>query len=144
MKDLGYDPLPTYHEPVESPVSRPDLAEKYPLILNAGARTVAYVHSRFRNVPSLRKLVPEPLVSIHPETAGKLGISDGDLVKVESPRGAIEIKAEVTDNVHPGVVSIPQGWSGEANINYLTDDEARDPVSAFPGWRALLCKVTKV
>lgn len=144
MKDLGYDPLPTYHEPVESPVSRPDLAEKYPLILNAGARTVAYVHSRFRNVPSLRKLVPEPLVSIHSETAGKLGISDGDLVKVESPRGAIEIKAEVTDKVHPGVVAIPQGWSGEANINYLTDDEARDPVSAFPGWRALLCKVTKV
>jgi len=144
MKELGYNPLPTYHEPAESPVSRPDLAEKYPLILNAGARTVAYVHSRFRNVPSLRKLVPEPLVSIHPETASKLGISDGDLVKVESPRGAIEIKAKVTDEVHPEVVAIPQGWSGEANVNYLTDDEACDPVSAFPGWRALLCRVTKV
>lgn len=140
MKDLGYDPIPTYHEPAESPVSRPDLVENYPLILVTGPRTVAYLHSQYRNLPSLRKLVPEPLIEINPQTAGSLGIADGNLVKVESLRGSIRIKAKLTKDIHPKVVSIQHGWS-EANINYLTDDEGRDPVSGYPGFRSVMCRV---
>jgi anaerobic selenocysteine-containing dehydrogenase len=49
----GYAPLPVYQEPAESPVSAPRIAARYPLVLTTGARTLGYLHSRFRNVPSL-------------------------------------------------------------------------------------------
>jgi len=143
MEQYGYEPLPTFHEPAESPVSRPDLAKEYPLVLTTGAKTVAYRHSEFRNLPSLRRLVPEPLLEINSRTAGSLSIADGDWVKVESLRGSVEMKAKVTEDIHPGVVSMPHGWS-EANANLLTDDEARDPISGFPSFRSLLCRVSKV
>jgi anaerobic selenocysteine-containing dehydrogenase len=143
MVQHGYDPLPTFREPAESPVSRPDLAKQYPWILTTGARTLAYLHSEYRNLPRLRKLVPEPLVEINRQTAASLGVANGDWVKVESLRGSIELKAKVTDDIHPKVVSIQHGWS-EANANLLTDDEARDPVSGYPSFRSLLCRVTKV
>jgi anaerobic selenocysteine-containing dehydrogenase len=142
MNDFGYDPLPTFHEPAESPASRPDLVDQYPLILITGARTVAYQHSEYRNLPSLRKLVPEPLIEINPQTAGELGIADGDLVKVESLRGSIKIKARLTEHIHPKVVSVQHGWN-EANVNYLTDDEAVDPTSSYPGFKSVMCRVMK-
>ncbi len=142
MKDYGYDPLPTYHEPAESPVSRPDLVEKYPLIFVSGLRTLAYLHSEYRNLPSLRKLVPEPLIEINPKTASSLGIADGDLVKVESLRGSIKVKAKLTEDVHPKIVAMQHGWD-EANANILTDDEARDPISGYPGFRSVMCRVMR-
>jgi anaerobic selenocysteine-containing dehydrogenase len=143
MNTFGYDPLPTFHEPAESPVSRPDLIEKYPLVLITGARTIAYQHTQYRNLPSLRRLVPEPLIEINPKTAASLGIADGDAVKVESLRGGIQLRAKLTEGIHPEVVSLQHGWS-EANVNYLTDDQARDPISAYPGFRSEMCRVTKL
>jgi len=142
LKEHGYDPLPTFHEPAESPVSRPDLAEKYPLIFVSGLRTLPYLHSEYRNLPSLRKLVPEPLIEINPETASSLGVVDGDLVEVESLRGSIKVKAKLTEDIHPKVVTMQHGWNG-ANANLLTDDEARDPVSGYPGFRSVMCRVVK-
>jgi anaerobic selenocysteine-containing dehydrogenase len=142
MKQHGYDPLPTFMEPAESPVSRPDLAEKYPLILIAGPRTRFYYHSQYRNLSLLRKEMPEALIEIHPETASRAGISDGDMVKVESLRGAMKVKAKLTEDIHPKVLCAQHGWS-EANINVLTDDENRDPTSAYPGFRSVLCRVGK-
>jgi anaerobic selenocysteine-containing dehydrogenase len=143
MEKFGYDPLPTFRESDESPVSRLDLVGEYPLILTTGPRTVAYLHSEFRNLPSLRRLVPEPLMEINPQTASSLGIADRDVVKVESLRGSIEMRAQLTENIHPKVVSIQHGWS-EANVNLLTDDEVRDPVSGFVSFKSLMCRVTKV
>ena len=145
MAQFGYDPLPTFHEPFESPVSKPDIADEYPLILITGARTECYAHSRFRNIPSLRKLYPEPLVDIHPQTAQGLGVKDGDMVRVESLRGSIQVKAKLTEVVHPRIVSVTHGWSNETggNINCLTDDQAVDPVSGYPEFRSLLCRVVK-
>ena len=138
----GYDPLPTFHEPAESPFSRPDLAEKYPLSLITGSRIVPYLHSQFRNLPSLRRLAPEPLIEIHAQTAENLDIVDQDLVEVESLRGSIRLRARLTEDIPPGVVSVQHGWS-EANANILTDDEARDPISGYPSFRSALVRVTK-
>ena len=143
MNDFGYDPLPTFHEPAESPLSRPELVDRYPLILITGARTNIYLHSQYRNLPSLRRLMPEPSIEINPQTAKALGIRHGDLVRVESLRGERRLRANLIEDIHPNVVSIPHGWS-EANVNYLTDDVARDPISAYPGFRSVMCCVTKV
>jgi anaerobic selenocysteine-containing dehydrogenase len=142
MAEHGYDPLSTFHEPTESPVTCQDLAEKYPLMFVGGPKTIAYVHSQYRNLSSLRRLVPEPLLEINPQTAGSLGIANGDLVTVESLRGSIKVKARLTEDIHPRVVAMQHGWS-EANANCLTDDEARDPVSGYPGFRSVLCRVSK-
>lgn len=143
MDHLGYDPLPTFHEPVESPVSRPELAKKYPYVLMTGARTKGYTHSRFRQLESLKKLYPDPLVEINTKTARRLGIKTGQVVTLESPRGSIQAVAHPTENIHPDVVAMLSGWShvSGANANCLTDDMAVDPVSGFPEFRALLCHI---
>jgi len=76
LEQFGYDPLPVYREPAESPVSQPELAKEYPLILIAGTKLEAYTHSMMRNIPGLRKYAPENLVEIHPDTASKLEIQE--------------------------------------------------------------------
>lgn len=142
LKSLGYDPLPTFHEPAEGYATRPDLAQKYPLILITGIRNMIYTHSQYRNVPALRKYVPQPLLEIHPRTAKGLGIAQGDEVVVESFRGSVKFHAHLAEDIHPKVVAVPHGWS-EANANILTDDVARDPVSGYPGFRSVLVRVSK-
>ena len=71
MKRYGYDPLPTYVEPAESPVSTPEVAEEYPLVLTSGGRTNVYEQSSHRNLPKVRRLFPEPLIETNPEDAKK-------------------------------------------------------------------------
>lgn len=138
------DPLPTYREPAESAVNTPDIAKEYPLILTTGTRMVEYYHSQLRNIPSLREKAPEPLAQIHPDTAKDYAIADGQTVLVETRRGSIKIKARITEDIAPSVVSIPHGWS-EANANLLTDigEESCDPISGFPSLKSLLCRVSK-
>ena len=145
MARHGYEAVPTFHEPVESPVSRPDMADMYPFILVAGTRAKGYTHSRFREVESLRKRHPEPEVEINPATARDMSIGDGDRIRVESPRGYIEAAAKLSRAILPDVAVLISGWSGHtgANANLLTNDDARDPVSGFPEFRALMCKIDK-
>jgi len=143
LEDHNYDPLPTFHEPTESPFSRRDLANEYPYMFISGPRTIVYHHSQCRNFQVLRKLVPEPLLDINPQTALRCGIKDGDFVRVDSLRGSLQLKAKLTNDVHPSTVIMQHGWK-EANANLLTDDEERDPISGFPGFRSVMCRLTKV
>ena len=142
LEKLGYDPLPVYKEPAESPVSRPDLATEYPLILITGVKLEMYTHSMMRNIPKLRELFPENLLEINPETAVKLEIEDGDVVSVESPRGRIECSAYITDRIDPRVVCLYHGFA-ESNCNVLTDNKVCDPITGSTGLKSLLCKVEK-
>lgn len=80
-------------------------------------------------------------MEINSQTAKTLEILSGDMVVLETPRGSIELKAKVADDIHPRVVSIQHGWI-EANANMLTGDD-RDPVSGFPGFKSVLCRVAK-
>ncbi|MCW3135050.1 MAG: molybdopterin-dependent oxidoreductase [Methanophagales archaeon] len=143
LEKLGYDPLPVYREPDESPVSRPDIAKEYPLILTTGTKLEMYTHSMMRNIPELYEQFPENLLEINPETAAKLGIVDSDIVSVESPRGRIECMAKVTDRIDPRVVHLYHGFK-ESNCNVLTDHKVCDPVTGSTGLKSLLCKVEKV
>jgi anaerobic selenocysteine-containing dehydrogenase len=136
MESYGYDPLPEFTEPL------PEMNDDYPLILTTGARLSPFTHSRHRNVARLRKLAPYPVVEINTRTAGDLGIADGDWAKVESPNGSLRIRAKITDDIHPQVVSISHGWE-EANVNLLTDSVARDPVSSYPAYKVVMCRAMK-
>ncbi len=143
LAEYGIDPLPVYKEPPESPLSRPDLAADYPLVLTSGARVAVYTHSQFRNIPRLRKIMPEPLVDINPTDATPRKIKTGDIVTITSPRGSIKMKANVTDSILAGVVSLPHHWPDGANVNLLVDDKTLDPISGFLPCKSQLCQVTK-
>jgi len=139
----GHEPLPVYKEPAESPISRPDLVDSFPLVLTSGARTIQFTHSQFRNIPRLRKEVPEALIEINPTDAEARGIQPGDMVTVKSPRGSIRLKANVTDTILPRVVHAMHHWPGEANVNILIDNQNLDPISGFAPFKSQLCQVTK-
>jgi anaerobic selenocysteine-containing dehydrogenase len=134
--------MPNYAEPAESPVNTPDLARKYPLVLNGGHRSAVYTHSRHRNLPSLRAQAPQPLAEMHPDTAAQLGVQDGDWITVETLRASVTIQARVTDTIHRGTIGMLHGWA-EANVNLLTDHANCDPIMASPPLRAGLCSVRK-
>ncbi|MBW2078547.1 MAG: molybdopterin-dependent oxidoreductase [Deltaproteobacteria bacterium] len=143
LEKLGYDALPTYREPAESPVSRPDLAEEYPLILIAGTKLEMYTHSEMRNIPGLRRLFPENLLEINPETAAKKKIAEGDFARISSPRGSIRCRVQVTDRIDPRVVHLCHGFK-ESNCNVLTDHKAFDPITGSVGMKSLLCRIEKI
>jgi anaerobic selenocysteine-containing dehydrogenase len=143
FKKAGFDPLPTYREPDQSPLSDPQLFQKYPLILTTGARILYYTHGQHRNIEYLREKCPEPFAEIHGETAARFGIKDGDPIIVASNRGQIKVKALVTGDILEGVVSIPHGWAGEANVNLLTDVHCREPIMGYPQMKSQLCSIRK-
>jgi anaerobic selenocysteine-containing dehydrogenase len=151
LQKYGYDGLPVYVEPREGPVASPELYKKYPLVLNTGARLQSAFRSQHLNIPGLLKLQPKPHVLLHPADAKARGVTDGDKVWVESPRGKVGVWARVTDDVMTGQVELNVGGGSpihaeewrEANANYVTDLENRDPISGFPVYKALLCEVRK-
>lgn len=142
LKEMGYEPLPVYIEPLESPISTPELAKEYPHILTTGSRLLEFLHSGHRNVEKLRKKNPEPFAELNTETASQYGIKDGDKIVVETKRGRIEIKAKVDEDILPNVVNISHGWD-EANVNILTDEKPANTVGGQPAFKSLLCKISK-
>jgi anaerobic selenocysteine-containing dehydrogenase len=152
----GFPPLPEYQEPLVSPVSRPDVAAEYPLVLT-NAKFTTYIHSQLRGLSSLRKASPEPSADIHPDTAKPYGITDKQWMIVESPRGSIRAKARVTDAITPGVVCCQHGWwqdckdlklpgydaygKTSANPGLLIGSDLADPISGSLPHRSYLCRV---
>lgn len=150
----GFDPLPVFHEPVESPFSSPELFKEYPLIMT-NSKVYGYVHSGGRQLDSIRRLHPDPLVTINSKTARGLGIDNGDWVYIENRRGKIKQKAHLSNSIDPRVIITEHGWWypeeraaahgwDESNINILTDNNppyARELGSVT--LRGILCKVYK-
>jgi len=79
---------------------------------------------------------------IHPEDASRLGIADGDWTIVESRRGKIRIKAEVTPVIRRGCLYVPGGWA-EANYNELAIADVIDPLSSQANYMTCLGRIRK-
>jgi cysteine desulfurase NifS len=152
LEEHGYDPLPVYSEPAESPLSRPDLTREFPLVFNSGARVTTDFRSQHHGIPGLNKDRPEPTVTISIPDAESRGIVNGDLVQLKSTRGGIAMRALVTDDIVQGTVEANMGGGGpvgpeawqKCNINELTALDRFDPISGFPVYKALLCDVVKI
>lgn len=108
--NLGLDPLPSYEEPVPSPLSTPDLFEEYPLVLTTGARLWGMFHSEHRQIPRMRALHPEPMIYVNPKTAAAYGVKDGDWVWVENQRGRCKRVVKETPIVNEHTVSTDHAW----------------------------------
>ncbi|MFB6131495.1 MAG: molybdopterin oxidoreductase family protein, partial [Salinigranum sp.] len=117
--------------------------EEYPLTLTSG-RTLYHFHTGTltRRVEGIMSHVGESYVEIHPETADRLVVVDGEYVRVESPRGAITVKAQVTDRPGKGVVFIPMHFAHGA-VNRLTQSHY-DDVSGIPEYKVSSVRVTPV
>ena len=120
------EPMPYHEEPPYSPVSTPDLFKKYPLILSTGRRMGPYFHSEHRQVPWLREQQTDPVLEIHPDTAQKYGISNGEKVCVENWLGKITVRALLTPVIHPDIVMAEHGW-------WFPEKEGKEP-SLFGVW----------
>lgn len=152
LEEHGYDALPVYTEPQEGPLAQPELANKYPLVFNSGARVTTDFRSQHHGIPGLYKERPEPTVTMNTFDADERGIANGDLVQVRTARGRVNMRAVVTDDIVQGAVDASMGGGGpvgpdawqKCNINELTDLKRYDPISGFPVYKALLCDVIKV
>ncbi|MBW2031088.1 MAG: molybdopterin-dependent oxidoreductase, partial [Deltaproteobacteria bacterium] len=155
LEKAGLDPLPYYEEAPEGPVSTPEIAKEYPLILITGPKVFAFFHSEHRQVPFLRQINPDPVVEIHPDTARELGVRDGDWVYIENRYGRCKQRARLTPEIHKRVVSSQHGWwyperpseelygAWESNIGLLIPSGWTGRSGYGYPFKNLLCRIYK-
>ena len=161
LRELGYPGMPTYLGCSENEVDDPEVAEKYPIVLTTGGGFMPFHHSEHFQMPGIRYLYPDPYFTINPVLAEKLGIAEGDWCWIETRRGRIKMRANVSPELDPRVVFAPRGWwfperDGsadlsnpfgclESNVNVLTsvDVEDCDPMGGSWANRGLMCRVYK-
>ncbi len=119
------------------------LTPTFPFLLNTG-RTVEHWHTRTKTamVPILQKLSPEAWLEMNPRDAKKLGLKQGDRVRVVSQRGSVDkLLLRITQIIAPGQVFMPFHFS-ETNANNLTLNLA-DPISREPNYKQCSVRVEK-
>lgn len=127
--------------PVEHRGPAEDVDAAHPVYLTTG-RVLAQYQSgaQTRRVPALAEAAPGPFAELHPDLAGRLGIEDGAEVRVESRRGAVTVRARLTEAVRADTVFVPFHWAGEGRVNLLTNP-ALDPVSRMPEFKVCAVRV---
>lgn len=149
LADLGQDPLPAPRLDLPAP------SRTYPLLFTS-AKSPYYFHSANRHLPRLRRREPVPCLELHPETAERYNIKEGDPVLLETPKGKIVQRAKLNPDLHPDVVVASFGWWfpergpadlygwEEANLNLLTS--AAPPYEPLVGslpLRGIPCAVSR-
>lgn len=116
--------LPSFEELEEL---KDDEIEAYPLFLLTPC-TKNRIHSQFGNLPWIEALEPEPFAMIHPRDAADRGISQNSLMDVFNERGSIKVKANVTQGIKRGCISISNGWWNKSggNPNILSNGRETD------------------
>lgn len=120
----GLTPWPFHTEPSQSPISTPDVAEEYPLVLSCGGRSFEFFHSEDRQEPTMREFHKWPLLTIHPDTAEKHGIHDGEWVWVENDHGRFRQVARISPTIRPDTVHAEHAW-------WYPEQEAEDLFGTF-------------
>ncbi|MFN0056522.1 MAG: molybdopterin-dependent oxidoreductase [Planctomycetales bacterium] len=130
LQSLGFDSLPTWTGPAESPQKNPDLSWRFPLQL-LSPPSPHFLNSSFANVDSLRACAQEPEVELHFDDAASRDIHPGDKVRVFNDRGEFQALARIGDAVCPGVAVAPSIWwnkfsPGRTNANATTSSRLAD------------------
>jgi anaerobic selenocysteine-containing dehydrogenase len=148
----GYDPVPI--------VRSDDILKDrttFPLQLSC-AKTVAFCHSQHRNLPSLRRLMPDPILEMPPASAVARGIADMEWVQIRTRVGSFVARCKIVKDLEPGSVFAQHGWwiEGEdaspygadnpmaANMNTVVDTTLSDPISGSIPLRCSDCEVEKL
>ena len=149
MVKNGYTSLPVFSEVNNN-------SDKEMNLIFTSAKIPVFFHSMNRNLPSLRKVHPEPRIIIHPKTAKELNIDEKDWVWVENDQGRAKFKAKFSPDIDPGVVMGEHGWWfpekeasalygwKESNINALTkNDPPYEPSIGGVNLRGFTCRIYK-
>ena len=114
----------------------------YPLILTTGrVRPQYHTGTMTRRSAGLEYLSPDAFVEINPKDASKNGVTDGDIVKITSRRGEVDVKAWVTDRAPVGTIFMPFHYV-ESAANILTNT-AVDPVGKIPEYKVCAVNLKK-
>jgi anaerobic selenocysteine-containing dehydrogenase len=149
----GYPPLPVF----DTRTGETD--QRYPLTLTF-YRLVQFCDEQHRNIPRLRRSVPEPFLEIHPQTAKNQGVNDGEWISLDTAMGTVKLKAKFNASLHPAVVTTVYGWwqacqelqlnghdpftANGANANLLISNSDVDAISASVAHRGGRCRVMKL
>lgn len=141
---FGHADGKAHFHPVEWRPAAEEVDAEYPIILTTG-RVVAHFLSgnQTRRIAGLVNQSTEPYCEMHPRMAEKLGLQEGDFVRVESRRGATTVKAMIVKTIRPDTVFIPYHWPLDRAANNCTIG-ALDPVSKIPEYKICAVRVTKV
>ena len=152
LLENGYDPVP-----VLQPITSQRSDDQFPLQLSC-AKTVAFCHSQHRNIASLRRLMPDPILEISKETADAKNITDGEWVEISTRVGTFVARAKMIKDIEPGSVFAQHGWWGNGaentpsgadkptavNMNRAIDTALSDPISGSISLRNSYCNVKKM
>ncbi|WP_328381240.1 molybdopterin oxidoreductase family protein [Micromonospora zamorensis] len=129
--------------PVDHRPAAEEVCSAYPLHFTTG-RVLAQYQSgtQTRRVPALRRAAPEAFVELHPDLAARLGIDDGDPVRVTSRRGELCAPARLSAGIRPDTVFAPFHYPGAGRANSVTND-AVDPISGMPEFKICAVRVEK-
>ncbi len=122
------------------------------------AKTIIYCHSQHRNLPSLRRLLPDPLLEMSVEAAATRGIAANDWVEVTTVAGSFVARCKISKDLAADSVFAQHGWWVEgapntpyahaddlrANMNSAVDTTLSDPISGSIPLRATSCEVRRL
>jgi anaerobic selenocysteine-containing dehydrogenase len=143
----GQAPVPVLDAP---PLAVPP--EGFPLRLTC-AKTLAYCHSQHRNLASLRRLVPDPVVELSPGLAVARGLAEGQWLRLATPSGAVVARTRLVRTLADDVVVGQHGWwlagppgspyaePGSANLNRVMASDQEDPISGSIPLRGTWCEI---
>ena len=154
MARVGLDPLPA-HVPPSYVLDHVAASDGFPLVLQTGLREKTYHHSRFREQAWARKVSPDPVVYIHPETAERFAVAEGSWITVRTPgaSGSCRLKAKLTTDTMVGVLTTGVGWwlpeapaphfgAHDVNINAALSYSGRwDPATGSADTRGIACRI---
>jgi anaerobic selenocysteine-containing dehydrogenase len=152
LEKMGLDPLPSFVDPIDA---TNHLSPEYPFVLTS-AKNPVFFHSTNRQIDSLRRISPDPVVEISSETAHELGICDADWVWIRTSGGKIRQRARVNPRMDPRVVCAEYGWWfpeqdeqglfgwNRSNLNVLTTNTPPyDPLVASVNLRCIPCALER-
>jgi assimilatory nitrate reductase catalytic subunit len=126
---------------VDQPDEVEPVSEAFPLRLTTGR--VAMQYQSGAQTRRISALPGDAFVEMHEDTAARLGIGQGERVRVTTPRGEAFLAAKVTDAIRPDTVFVPFHWAGKRRANTLTGDWL-DPVSRMPQFKACAARVERI
>ncbi len=130
--------------PVEYRPPAEDVDDEYPIILTTGRVVSQYLSgTQTRRIGPLVDQCPGPKVEMHPKLATRLGVADGDDVRVVSRRGDVVLPALVVATIRPDTIFIPYHWPDARSANRLTV-RAYDPIAKIPEFKVAAVRVERV
>ena len=127
--------------PVRHRPSAEEPDDEFPLYLTTG-RILAHYQSgtQTRRIGHLQEMAPEALVEMHPTTAERYGVADGDRLTLTTRRGSANFKARLTPGIRTDTLFAPFHWGGSQSVNRLTNP-ALDPISRMPEFKVCAVRI---